>query len=202
MSLESFKLQLLFPTPVLVGRLPGAEAVNPALEASILERRKADPGIARSNVGGWHSAADFQAWGGDPLRRLIAQVVELADAHTAPADQRQDWAVETWANVSERGGSNQQHSHPGSFWSAVYYVRIDPGEGGELILHDPRMPVLNMHAPQLRFRSAGSEQLVQTSPSAGMLVLFPSWLGHSVRPYLGDGLRISVAINLSAPRPR
>jgi len=30
-----------------------------------------------------------------------------------------------------------------------------------------------------------------------MLVAFPSWLQHAVRPYRGTGTRISIAINLS-----
>jgi hypothetical protein len=29
-----------------------------------------------------------------------------------------------------------------------------------------------------------------------MIVLFPSWLQHAVRPFYGKGLRISIAINL------
>ncbi len=28
------------------------------------------------------------------------------------------------------------------------------------------------------------------------MVLFPSWLFHQVRPYRGQGLRISIAFNL------
>jgi hypothetical protein len=33
-----------------------------------------------------------------------------------------------------------------------------------------------------------------------MLVMFPSWLQHSVRPYLGSGTRISIAVNVSLTR--
>jgi uncharacterized protein (TIGR02466 family) len=203
MSLEGFKLELVFSTPVLIGRFGNADEVNPALEAAILKRRQEGPGIARSNLGGWHSAPDLLQWGGDPLREVVAQIVELADANThdlqAGEGERRGWRLEAWANVSERGNANQLHAHPGCFWSAVYYVRVDPGEGGELILHDPRMPMLHMHAPTLRFRHAGAEQLVHTTPKAGTLIIFPSWLDHSVQPYLGDGLRISIAVNLSAP---
>ncbi|MEZ5648896.1 MAG: putative 2OG-Fe(II) oxygenase [Alphaproteobacteria bacterium] len=35
------------------------------------------------------------------------------------------------------------------------------------------------------------------SPHAGMMVLFPSWLVHAVRPYRGTHTRISIAFNLS-----
>jgi hypothetical protein len=31
-----------------------------------------------------------------------------------------------------------------------------------------------------------------------MIVIFPAWLSHAVRPYNGTGSRISIAINLSA----
>jgi hypothetical protein len=30
-----------------------------------------------------------------------------------------------------------------------------------------------------------------------MIILFPSWLQHAVRPYRGEKMRISIAFNLS-----
>ena len=35
------------------------------------------------------------------------------------------------------------------------------------------------------------------SPRSGLLIMFPGWLRHSVRPFEGRGERISVALNLS-----
>ena len=63
-----------------------------------------------------------------------------------------------WANVCTRGHANQFHVHPGSFWSAVYYLddgyggSEDPALGGELQLLDPRMPAVAMASPELAFR--------------------------------------------------
>lgn len=200
------KLEYIFATPVIVERLSDAEELNAQLESTILARREGHRGIRRSNIGGWHSDTGFLDWGGEPARLLARRVVELADSHTTDRLAPQEahpWQVEAWANVSEAGAANAPHSHPGCYWSAVYYVRTDAGEGGELILFDPRMPELAMHAPDLRFRNAGGEQVVKSKPLAGMLVLFPSWLTHSVSAWQGAGLRISVAINLSAVvRPR
>ena len=34
-------------------------------------------------------------------------------------------------------------------------------------------------------------------PKAGLMVLFPAWLLHQVRPYKGKAERISIAFNLS-----
>jgi len=67
-----------------------------------------------------------------------------------------------------------------------------------LVLHDPRMPGLRMHAPNLRFKDAGEELLVKIAPSEGRMVLFPGWLSHSVEPWEGSGTRISVALNIRA----
>jgi len=203
---SDFHLEHVFSTPVIVDHLADAEPLNAALETLILDRRAADPGIRRSNAGGWHSQLDLLQWGGEPVRRVVARTVELADANTidtaAAPGQRRGWLLEAWANVNESGAGNAAHYHGASYWSAVYYVRAGEGEGGDLVLHDPRFPFLDMHAPDLRFRDAGGEQLIHTRPRSGMLILFPSWLTHSVAPWRGEGLRISIAINLSAgPRP-
>ena len=63
---------------------------------------------------------------------------------------------------------------------------------------DPRGPAPMMHAPSLKFAgddglTAGSAQTIRPKP--GLLFIFPSFLMHGVRPYRGNGLRISVAIN-------
>lgn len=193
----------IFSTPLIVTELAGADVVNPALEQLILDARVRDPGVARSNQGGWHSDTQFLRWAGDAIVPVARAMIETADAATrdiqAQPGWRRGWMLEGWANVNPPGGAhNGPHTHGGTYWSAVYYVRIDPGTGGELVLHDPRLPALEMHAPMLRFAGGDGEQRVVVQPHAGMLVLFPAWLVHSVAPWQGEGLRISIAVNLSA----
>ena len=60
-----------------------------------------------------------------------------------------------------------------------FYVAVDEGEGGELVLYDPRMPAIDMHAPALRFRDMGGEQQVKITPVAGMIVIFPFFSKNS-----------------------
>jgi hypothetical protein len=78
------------------------------------------------------------------------------------------------------------------------YVRVSKGEGGQLVLHDPRMPELRMHAPGVHFAKMGPEVKAEIKPKAGLLILFPAWLSHSVEPWEGSGDRISVAMNIRA----
>ena len=189
----------LFATPLVVDQLQDADALNAALERTIVERRAADSGLKLSNRGGWQSTHDFAAWAGAEGKAVIARAVELASAHAQRSDGRPPrWSVDAWANVSSEGAFNMPHVHGGTFWSAVYYVRVGDGEGGQLVLHDPRMPGLRMHAPGLRFRNMGAELKAELKPRAGLMVLFPGWLSHSVEPWRSPDERISVAMNIRA----
>jgi uncharacterized protein (TIGR02466 family) len=201
----------LFDTLVIVDRMEDAEALDEELKRLILDRRATDSGIQISNIGGWHSDTRMLRWGGEAALKLVKRVIAAADVYTvdvrAAGKARFRWLPEMWANVSERGASNQFHTHPGAFWSAVYYVddgydgSADDSLGGELILLDPRMPMIRMAAPDLRFRRPGQKPEDQDKwfrPKSGTMVIFPAWLSHAVRPYYGTGLRISIAINLTA----
>ena len=194
----------LFSTPLIQHDLDDAPALNAALREAILARRAADPrGIHRSNTGGWHSADDMTQWAPGPARTLFQTAIDLASARTADTStpKRQFGFHGTmWANISGPGHSNQTHCHTGALWSGVYYVDAG-GEkvGGELILEDPRFPMNQMYIPGLVTRNADGEATPSqhaVTPRAGLMVLFPSWLRHSVRPYRGTGERISVAFNI------
>lgn len=201
----------IFSTPLAMDMVD--EAVDlPALRAAIDAERARDPrGIAVSNVGGWHSAATLQHLGGEPAKALANQIAAIADTMTLDDRDRtaktHRWKADMWANVVGPGHSHQYHFHPGCVWSAVAWLDdgyggdADPALGGELQLLDPRMPQIRMNAPHLRLREAdGGEQLVEPfiRPRAGLLVVFPAWIAHAVRPFRGTGTRISVALNLLA----
>lgn len=194
------KLLRLFATPVIVDEMEGAGDLNAALETAILAKQGEDAGVRLSNRGGWQSRRDFPRWAGEHARRVVDHALALANANTAPhsGSAQVRWTVDAWANVNEAGSFNLPHVHGGSFWSAVYYVNAGDGEGGELVLHDPRMPALRMHAPNLRFKQPGPELKALIRPKSGLMVMFPAWLSHSVEPWDGNGTRISVAMNIRA----
>lgn len=200
------KIAGLFDTPLIADRIDDA-ALLAELKRLILARREADRGIEASNLGGWHSTRDMADWGGESARAVADRVIGLAerctiDVGAKPGRERYRWRAEMWANVSPPGASNAAHAHPGCYWSAVLYVDAgDKDAGGEFVLSDPRLPMLRMHAPDLRFRRPGRQEEqdeIAIVPETGLLLMFPAWLMHSVRPYRGQGLRISVAVNLSA----
>lgn len=197
----------LFCTPLIEVRLPGADALVEALKATILERRAASPGVRRSNIHGWHSDIGMLDWGGEAAIALARETMQVcgrftSDVNAAQGQSRWEMGMEMWANVSPAGASNQMHAHPGSFWSASFY--IDDGgdtEDGVFVAQDPRFPMIRMVAPDLVFTDEnGEKQMSQfrVRPEPGKLVVFPSWLMHAVRPHKGPRERISVAMNVLA----
>ena len=202
------EMRSLFPTPIAVMDLPGAAALNLELKRIILEREVSHPGTEHSNLGGWQSTWDLDEWGGAAVEALLDTAVKLASRLTVDRQGQAvklSWKINCWANVNRSGHGNEFHTHPGAFWSGTYYVDDggigeDPSLGGEFEVQDPRGIAPAMYAPMLTIAgranaSLGVSELVH--PHSGMLVLFPSWLQHAVRPYRGSAERISVAFNLS-----
>ncbi len=205
----SLEIKSFFPTPLVMVSLSGHEAIDAALGALVRARAASHPSVARSNVGGWQSDTDFEQWCGpaglavlDAARRLGNMVTAV----TEPGGLKRTeipWRVNAWANLNEAGNANEMHTHAGAYWSGAYYV--DTGEtegaptGGEFEILDPRGVTPIMYAPHLKIAinsclSAGLSEYLK--PRAGQIFLFPSWLYHGVRPYLGARTRISVAFNL------
>ena len=200
-SVQHGKLQQLFSTPLITDELPFAGKLNAGLEPLILAKRGGQAGHQLSNRGGWQSEHDLLNWGGEPAKQLRDRALLLADAYTVgppPSPGRSRWRCEAWANVSGSGHFNMPHVHSATFWSVVYYLRVGEGSGGQLVLHDPRMPGIAMHAPHLGFRRVGAQGVFEIEPKPGLMVLFPGWLLHSVEPWHGTGERISVAMNIRA----
>lgn len=198
----------LFPTPVAAAELPDAAARNAELRQIILDYRRNSPSVQASNDGGWHSDRSLLSWGGPRVGEIIEaaklmanrMMMDRAGKAVAPS-----WKPIAWANVNEAGNGNTCHYHPGAVWSGTYYVddggAIDnPALGGEFELLDPRGAAPAMYAPHLAFAGDGGRAVGATEsirPKPGLIILFPSWMFHQVRPYRGQGERISIAFNLT-----
>ncbi|MFJ3486343.1 TIGR02466 family protein [Pseudomonas sp. NPDC090202] len=205
---DQIQITRLFPTPIASLRYPGFETLNTELKAIILARAEQCSGTLHSNQGGWQSSDDFPAWADEPGQRLLDFARELANQLSAVqspehglVEARLAWTHNAWANINLHGHSNRLHGHPGAYWSAVYWVDAgDEHQGGELEFLDPRGLTPSLAHPHLRMRIEGCLDagfMKNITPRAGTLLMFPSWLLHSVSPYLGQRPRISVAFNFS-----
>ena len=210
--LTGVEVQNRYPTPFLVASLDQTSSLNDRLRETILARAASHPGVSLSNHGGWQSTPDFAAWSGAAGAHLLDLAIQVADSATALETEAglerggPAWNVNAWANVNGPGHGNHPHHHPAAFWSGVYWVdaggdEADDPVGGEFEMHDPRGILPAFYAPRLRYAlpgylSAGGQDFFK--PRTGVMVIFPAWLVHAVRPYTGPSRRISVAFNLSA----
>ena len=200
----------LFATPVAIAEIRNGDDLVDELRSIILKREAEHPGLKRSNEGGWHSDTKMLEWGGAAARFVIEKAAKIAQTMSAFGDGQgtAEWTACMWANINSAGSLNLPHTHPGALWSAVFYIDVGGDDvskiGGELILEDPRLPMANIHNPEFRFIGPDGQPVNWTAeihPKRGMLVVFPSWMRHSVRTYRGNSRRISMAMDLSAQMP-
>ncbi len=99
-----------------------------------------------------------------------------------------------WANVSARGAGHPIHNHPNNFLSGVYYVITQKG-ADTINFHDPRIQTGMIRPPVTELTAENTDQVV-VEAKAGAILLFPSWLQHSVSANQSDGERVSVSFNI------
>jgi len=160
----------------------------------------------RTNFGGWHYAFDFFELKDPVVTEFHDQMVQHVQGfinHFRPEGRKKQdkFRLRGWINVNRAGDFNTLHSHPGCFLSATYYVEVPQAmKGGEIFFRDPRGPAVAMYeTPGIDLPWVGSGLGVPFSPTAGRLLLFPSWLEHRVERFEGAGDRISIAFNASNP---
>lgn len=188
-----------FATPFFLFQLDESERLNAALKELILDRERTNPGVRRSNIGGWHSEDDLFSWSDraiDALRQAALGAVRTVVPLMIGSSCDFQVHLAGWANVSRKGAYNKRHTHPGCQVSAVYYVEAgsppteDAPESGTFEFIDPR-PHAEMSA--LPGEAIGRPMTIQ--PLNGRMILFPSWLYHQVNPYHGEAERISISFN-------
>lgn len=190
------QVENMFPTPVFWCVLKEVDALNAELKDLILEQERATASQVKSNQGGWQSPNEFFRWPGTSvatLERLARRAVEAATVRVIPQNVRMEFHLSSWAAVNRKGHYNATHVHPMATWSGVYYV--DPGDepadvpGAVLEFTHPIGASVMTFFPGI----LPSARIVR--PEAGMFILFPSYLQHSVRMYTGERPRICVPFN-------
>ena len=99
-----------------------------------------------------------------------------------------------WATVLAKGAMHRVHSHPNNFLSGVYYVRVHPG-ADTINFHDPRSQTRIIQPPVYELTAGNTDQVV-VKVMNGNLLMFPSYLEHSVDTNMSSEERISISFNV------
>ena len=181
--------QLLFPTPFWTVDL---DINNSELTRECYRVRRTVKGVFdRSNRGGYHSDDLSFSIEFNSLLDTICNTSNkiLADYYS---DTRTVSINPYWVNINRTGNYNVRHIHPGCILSGVYYVKCkNIPEQGSLILHMDEKEQFILKSNHLNTKTS---EIIP--PKEGMLVLFPSYVPHTVLPNMLNCDRISISFNL------
>jgi Putative 2OG-Fe(II) oxygenase len=205
-------LMNMFSVPFTFSRHPAHERLNPALKHFIYAQEKSGPPnprpLTQRNAALFES--DFNLFrANDPAVQELKvfcwnqlfSLVGFLNGYDPPTLERLQLYNDCWFHVTRRGGFFGVHNHPNASWSGVYCVdpgRHDPGkkDSGVLSFVNPMiMSAMHMDAGVARMQLPYGYQVANVSLDAGQLVLFPSWVLHDVKPFEGEGERITISFN-------
>ncbi len=191
-------LNLFFSTPVWASKIENYKEVNEEIYNYIKNLQKKDKdGIIKSNIKGWHSK-DFDLNDIEPKK-----FIELISSNINKVLSDMDWDLKKqkikipsmWAIINKGGAENAKHHHGNSTISAAYYVRA-PESCGEIVFYDPRPAPVFSH-PLANKPNSLNAMVNSIKPVEGALVMFPSYLEHSVNRNKADDERIVISFNIN-----
>lgn len=191
------KPNLFFPTPVWALQLENYKKINEEMYDYIKKHQSSDHvGINKSNIKGWHSK-DFDLSEKEPQNFIffISKHIEQLMTDMNWDTKKQIAKINNmWAIINTGGSANLRHQHGNSTISGAYYVRA-PKNSGDIIFYDPRPAPVYSH-PNATTPNPLNAQINGISPKEGVLVLFPSYLDHSVNENLSKDERIVISFNI------
>ena len=137
--------------------------------------------------------------GDSPLLVEAASLItpKIVDMGALMFGQRLGWAIkEMWVNVLETGGLQSMHNHANSFISGVIYLTTTHPDSQTVFMKSAgstEFVFKNEHA-DITPTPFNADRWVSPSPAPGDLVLFPSYVLHSVPPNQGER-RITLSFN-------
>jgi hypothetical protein len=184
----------LFPVPVM--RVRGV--LPPALIQALVEHFSSTAQLPNNNSANLSHTA-MLAPSDSPLLIDVARLVtpKLSEFGALLFGEQMGWSLkEMWVNLLERGGYQAMHTHANSFISAVVYLTPTDPSSRTVFMRSPggrEFIFKNDHAGVVT-GPYNAERWISPQPEPGDMVLFPSYLLHSV-PHNEGERRITLAMN-------
>ena len=111
--------------------------------------------------------------------------------------------ISFWCNINRKKDYNLTHFHMRSTLAGTYYVKT-PKNCGDIVFEHPSQVMEQtwndcdwntVNRIKYKKRNNINSKTFRVSPIAGQLLIFPSWLQHSVEPNLSNNDRISISFD-------
>jgi hypothetical protein len=199
----------LFPTRLLAIEFPDVDALNRDLYELFTTREefRGDFDMHPDSLNLLHLAKSTPC-----LAKVRGMFLEGLRHWLGAHNVRKDYMAEMvmFSNSAEKGEFTLAHNHNADL-VGIYYVKTadygrppvaipDPdgeydyfaADDGILMLHDPRF---NANLAAVR-----SDDYVKVFPKAGLMLIFPAYVWHSVTPHLGEFKRLALSVNFRLRR--
>jgi uncharacterized protein (TIGR02466 family) len=196
------KFEMWNPVPILVTQVP--EDTATVIDKKVYSWTNENKNYLIASEGenlttSYHSAHNFIDMCG--LQELYDVIVECAVQYTFNLGLKlpNTFKIDSWINFFTRNQSEHEHTHYGNFLSGCYYVNAPEGSAA-FSFPDPVRErqmwrgLFTKYIETENFLNINSSSYV---PNRGQLLMFQSWMPHSVLKHNSDEPRISIAFNVN-----
>ena len=192
------ELHHIFSTPVWTSVIPNHKEVNEKMLSYIKTLQSQRPeGTQKSNLLGWHSE-DFDLEKNEPryfINSISDSLNKVFNDMGWDLKNQKSKITSMWSIINKKNSSNARHIHANNYISSAYYVKA-PQNCGDIVFHDPRS-VTTFRYPKISKQNKLNSNVFTIQPKEGLLVLFPSYLYHSVDLNRTDEERIVISFNIN-----
>lgn len=169
------------------------------IEDSVVEEvrkmRNTDKGVLLSNAGGWHSSF-YQSIENPIISPLVDDIMFKMKRVYSEYGISKDPAINNlFFTVNKRYNYTVSHNHPFSYFGVVLYLRV-PRNSGAIVFDRPDPSPAWIEVDEYNDRN---RPVFKVQPKAGALIIFPSYMRHSVEQNVTDEYddeRITMVMNI------
>jgi len=175
MKENEFRLEGLFPAPLYSANLESG--LDPAEENEIKDIIK---------EGMYKNAGNSTSNNSYIFNTRLRKLKEFCEKHINiyveeviyPKEELDLYITQSWLNITKPGGFHHAHSHSNSIISGVFYVATT--ENDKIKFHDENVKLKERIKIELKEYNVWNSSSWSFPVEKNILLLFPSWLTHSV----------------------
>ncbi len=190
MKEEFANIDDLIPTPVLKYRVP--ESIMQGTQSYYESKQNLLPQNDQQYSDFFDEQKDFKLEELPELHNLILNAIDLYVEQTGITIKEDSFGYWT-QDYRETGQYHELHAHGVSGISGVYWIQANDA-AGQFVFHNP--DPISYFVPKHRDSKYVSPKSY-IKPTAGMLILFPSYIKHEVEPSKEGAIRATLAFNLT-----
>ena len=194
------KAHVWFPTLIWQADMPDNEkSFIKGIKDFVLKEKKATPDTVKMNKGkygsvfqgGWQSET-YTQWidGFEHMGKKLDETIESCRKQIGVPELK---LKGYWFSVNSYGDYTTLHNHRDSILSGVFYVDIPDENMGKINFE--RSDDISYFLPPLENYNNFTGERASYQPETGRVLIFPSWLKHSVDANRSKKNRISVSFN-------